>query len=361
LQEQSNARELMRFLGFANYFKEFLEDFSHRTKRLYDILRGTNVNKKKSKRVSVFVPDFEKKWTKLQRDAWQDIKDDLSSPTILTSPDRYADKMVMTDASGYGIGAVLLQRNSKTDSWRPVAFASRKLKGAETRYTVTEQECLAVVFALRKWRHYLHGGTRFEIVTDHMALRWLMSLREPRGRLARWIVEIQEFEYDRSHAPGPKLAVPDCLSRDSFKDRVTDGASGLEQESANNVREIFTLPDVADVLQGQRKDFGDIEKYAQEHEGYVIDEDGLLCREGKWRTCVVLPQDLQPQVLDDMHASPICGHYGITRTCRQIASRFWWPDFQGRCRKEDQEMFGVRAIKESRATTSRRNGCLPSN
>jgi hypothetical protein len=154
LQEPSNARELMRFLGLAKYFKELLEDFSHRTKRLYDVLRGTNVDKKKSKRVSVFVPDFEKKWTKLQRDAWQYIKDDLSSPTILTSPDRYADKMVMTDASGYGIGAVLLQRNSKTDSWRPVAFASRKLKGAETRYTVTEQECLAVMFAMRKWRHW---------------------------------------------------------------------------------------------------------------------------------------------------------------------------------------------------------------
>jgi hypothetical protein len=88
-----------------------------------------------------------------------------------------------------------------------------------------------------------------------------MSLREPRGRLARWMIEKQEFEYDISHAPGQKLAVPECLSRDSFKDRVTDGASGLEQESANNMREIYTLSDVADVLQGQRKDFGDIEKY----------------------------------------------------------------------------------------------------
>jgi RNase H-like domain found in reverse transcriptase len=56
----------------------------------------------------------------------------------------------MTDASGYGIGAVLLQRKYKTDNWRPVEFASRKLKGAATRYTVTEQECLAVVSALRK-------------------------------------------------------------------------------------------------------------------------------------------------------------------------------------------------------------------
>jgi RNase H-like domain found in reverse transcriptase len=69
-----------------------------------------------------------------------------------------------------------------------VAFASRKLKGAENRYTVTEQECLAVVFSLKKWRHFLHGGPNFDIFTDNMALRWLMSLREPLGRLARWMV-----------------------------------------------------------------------------------------------------------------------------------------------------------------------------
>jgi hypothetical protein len=101
LQEPSNAREPMRIFGLANYFNASLEDFSHRTKHLYDVLRGTNVNKKKSKRAPVFVPDFEKKWTKVQKDAWQDIKDDLSSPTILTSPHIYTDKMVMTDASGY--------------------------------------------------------------------------------------------------------------------------------------------------------------------------------------------------------------------------------------------------------------------
>jgi RNase H-like domain found in reverse transcriptase len=122
----------------------------------------------------------------------------------------------MTDASGYGVCAVLLQRGAN-GKWRQIAFASRKLKSAEVRYTVTEQECLAIVFALRKWRHYLHGGPRFNIVTDHMALRWLMSLREPRGRLARRMVEAQEFEYEISYVPGSSLVVPDCLSRDTFE------------------------------------------------------------------------------------------------------------------------------------------------
>lgn len=75
--------------------------------------------------------------------------------------------------------------------WRPIAFGARKLKGAETRYNVTEQECLAVVFALRRMRHDLHGGPTFTIVTDHIVLKWLMYSRDPRGRLARWVVGVQ--------------------------------------------------------------------------------------------------------------------------------------------------------------------------
>jgi RNase H-like domain found in reverse transcriptase len=68
------------------------------------------------------------------------------------------------------------------------------------RYAVTEQERLVIGF--RKWRHYLHGGPKFEIVTDHMALRWLMSFREPLGSFARRMAEVQEFDYEISHVPG---------------------------------------------------------------------------------------------------------------------------------------------------------------
>ena len=86
----------------------------------------------------------------------------------------------MTDASDYGIGGVLIQVD-EDGLCRPVSFISRKLKPAEKRYTVTERKCLAVVFALKKWRHYLHGGPTFSVITDHEALRWLMDLKEPRG------------------------------------------------------------------------------------------------------------------------------------------------------------------------------------
>lgn len=99
-------------------------------------------------------------------------------------PRRGAPERLLTDASGYGVGGVLHQGDGP-GIWRPVALKSRKMTNAEVKYTVTERECLAVVYALRKWRCYLHGEPNFIVETDHLSLKWLMSLKEPRGRLAR--------------------------------------------------------------------------------------------------------------------------------------------------------------------------------
>ena len=129
------------------------------------------MNKKKPKNKPVCVPDFENRWTEAQLAAWKDIKSDLCNPVYLVAPNHRAEKFLMTDASSYGIGAFLLQRATGRDRrWDPISFASRKLKGTEVNYCVTEQECLAGVWSLKKWRHYLHGGPKFGIVSDHLAL-----------------------------------------------------------------------------------------------------------------------------------------------------------------------------------------------
>jgi RNase H-like domain found in reverse transcriptase len=111
-----------------------------------------------------------------------------------------------------------------------VAFASRKQKVAEVRYTVTEKECLAVVlFGLQKFCQHLYGE-RFGVVTDHSALVWLMSLQDPNHRLARCILEFQSFDFDVEHAPGNGIImdIPDALSRDTMDKDLTLCARCLE-------------------------------------------------------------------------------------------------------------------------------------
>jgi RNase H-like domain found in reverse transcriptase len=95
-----------------------------------------------------------------------------------------------------------------------VALASRKQKGAEARHTVTEKEYVAVLFGLQKFRQHLYGEI-FGVVTDHSALVCLISLRDPKHRLARWILELQSFDFDVEHAAGNGsiMVIPDTLSR----------------------------------------------------------------------------------------------------------------------------------------------------
>jgi RNase H-like domain found in reverse transcriptase len=91
------------------------------------------------------------------------------------------------------------------------------MKGAEGRWTTSENECMGVVFGLRKFRHLLYREA-LSVVTDNNALTWLMSLSDPKDRLARWVIEVKMFAFSVEDSPGggKLMAVPDALSRDTM-------------------------------------------------------------------------------------------------------------------------------------------------
>ena len=217
LVEPASGNELMRFLGLVNFFSDFVDHFAESAAPLYDVLKGTGFSKKRNHGQKLRIPDWHIRWGEKQREAWKELKNSLSAPDVLASPERGAPKKVMTDASSYRLGGVLLQM-TKGGKWRPVSFTSRLLKLSERKYTVPEKECLAIFHALRKWRHYLHGE-RFECVTDHLALRWLLSLKDPRERLARWVVEVQDFDFTIEHRAGKELVVQQS-DQGSIMDRI---------------------------------------------------------------------------------------------------------------------------------------------
>lgn len=108
----------------------------------------------------------------------------LYDPTLETE--------VRTDASGAGLGGVILQKHGK--DWKPVAFASRKLRGAEVNYGITDLEAAAVMYAVAKFEQYIICRP-FTIVTDHNALTFLSDKRQLSPRLTRWAIQLQEFDF----------------------------------------------------------------------------------------------------------------------------------------------------------------------
>ena len=146
-----------------------------------------------------------------QQDAFEMLKQALVSYPILNQPNMSKPFILFTDASGYCMGAVLSQKDDEGRE-HPIAYISKKFKDAEIYWTVSEKECFACVWAIKKFRIYLLGQ-KFTIVTDHSALSWLMNLKDPNGRLARWSIYLQAYEFEIIHRKGLIHANADTLSR----------------------------------------------------------------------------------------------------------------------------------------------------
>ncbi|GAB1867938.1 RNA-directed DNA polymerase [Camponotus japonicus] len=231
-----------------------------------------------------------------------------------------------------GLGALLTQ--TVEDEERVIAFASRALSDPETRYSVTEHECLAVVWAIQKFRPYLEGY-RFTVITDHSSLRWLHNLKNPTGRLARWALELLEYDYEVIHRKGALHHVPDALSRmfetDSTEDTVL---------AATNSAHVTTAIDTVDLTnttdEWYRKRYKDVittpEKYTQwkviEGRLYFLRPKRVVSEivEDLDRWKLVIPQEYRKEVLRESHDMPQAGHLGTEKTYQRVAVSYFWPN-----------------------------------
>lgn len=164
-----NQKQVKQFVATASYYRRFVKNFAKIAKPLTDLTRKD----------ALFA------WTEACQEAFEALKGQLTSPNVMSYPLNDGGTFYLdVDASGVGIGAVLSQMQDNKE--RVIAYASRGLNKAERNYCVTERELLAAVYFVQYFRQYLMGR-QFIVRSDHQALVWLFSMKEPNGKIARWI------------------------------------------------------------------------------------------------------------------------------------------------------------------------------
>ena len=354
-----NVKELRSFLGLASYYRKFVAGFAELTHPLRALLReGVQYN-----------------WSENCQRAFCNLKKRLVTTPVLAYADFSKTFYVETDASGYGLGAIL-EQEQKDGKLHPVAYASRSLTPTESRYGVTELEALAVVWALKHFRAYLLGH-RTVVYTDHAALKSLWNTPNPSSKLARWGMAIQEIGPEIRYRPGRRNGNADALSRAPVQG-MTVGEGDLGSEcsgTSSTTSQSVAVVDMADseeetpegiatpaggddslpgIGREQRTDpyYADVIKYLEE--GILpTDEtkarriamasprfdliDGVLClveTRPPHRVRVAVPEKLRPILLAESHSGRFSGHFAEKGLYGMLARRYWWDGMRNDVRRQ---------------------------
>lgn len=311
----TSVTEVRRFLGMASWYRRFIPQFATLTAPLSAL-----VGKKRKWQ-----------WSEVNESAFNAIKERLVTAPVLSRPNFDLPFVVQTDASGYGIGAVLTQIHD--DGEHVISYISRTLNRAERNYGTTQRECLAVIWAIEKFRGYLEGY-KFTVVTDHHSLLWLQNIKEPTGKLCRWALRLQAFDFEIVHRKGRNHVVPDALSRllpdselnlaNNNDTECNEGTAKLsiitvQTKSTDNwYNKMLTLVSENPLNYAQwRVENEQLYKYpGNDKNQEAHDQLG-------WK--IVVPKELRNQVLKECHDNPSSGHLGVHKTYFRVKDKYYWP------------------------------------
>lgn len=286
------AKEVRRFIGLISWYRRFVENFATRISPLTRLTRKNQT----------FI------WDDAAEKAFLDIKQCLISAPILTCPDFSRPFTIQTDASLVGLGCVLTQEFPEGE--KVIAYASRSLTAQESKYSTTELECLSLIYGVEKFRPYIEG-VHFTVITDHYSLKWLHNLKNPSGRLVRWALRLQGYDFTVVHRKGTMHAVPDALSRAVCFIDVTEGDydnwySKLFQNIRDKPRQYPKFKIVNNKI-------------------YKLVISGYQQYQSEYDWKIVIPKKLRCAVLLENHNDAAAGHLGFFKTLKRIAATYYWP------------------------------------
>ncbi|KAL0185658.1 hypothetical protein M9458_017328, partial [Cirrhinus mrigala] len=282
----TSLKQLQRFLGFANFYRRFIQGFSATAAPLTALT-------KPSHGAFHLTPEA------IQ--AFKTLCNLFTTAPVLTHPNPDKPFVVEVDASDVGVGAVLSQRGPD-GKLHPCSFFSRKFNPTQQRYGVGDRELLAIKWALEEWRHWLQGcGDPFTVWTDHQNLTVIRQTKQLNPRQARWALFFEHFNFQLSYRPGSKNSKADAISRQHQRDSTTSEAAPV-------------LP--SNVILASLR-WGLEERFRQSHSQNPPPSDTPTGR-------LFVPDTLRQEVLQWGHDSTLAGHPGVQRTITLIARAFWW-------------------------------------
>lgn len=331
------VKEVQSFLGFCNFYRKFVPEYSRLAKPL------TNLTRK----------DQPWQWREPESHAFEALKTALMSAPLLRHFQQGLETQVETDASGGVVAGVLQQRQEDDHEWHPVAYYSESMQGAELNYPIHDKELKAVVRALELWRAELVGLDHFEIVTDHRALVYFMEKRLLNQRQANWAGTLSGYSFTMTYRPGTENTVADALSRKAQELRTLKSRQEAERTMAMfkwaNADETHAVPILSNIdilnaletapeppplsgvlltdalLKANLEDPA-LEAYRQKAReaipNWTFQQDYVLYKN---RLVVSDADHLRTRVIDDAHSRLLAGHPGKNKTRRTIATAYWWP------------------------------------
>ena len=303
--------DVRAFLGLAGYYRKFVNNFSKISAPLSELLKKEN--------------KFQ--WGEKQSIAFETLKKSVSTAPVLVLPDPSLPYVVDTDASGYALGSALLQDHGQ--GLQPVAYMSKKMLDAEKNYTVREQEMLAIICALKEWRHYLHGS-KFKIITDHDSLKYIDTQKNQlSSRQARWAEFMSQFDYDIIYRQGKDNIVADTLSRRPDHKNNNNNQNSSNHISLNNLNASNIIIDddslLKEIKNGYKKDrkCKKMEKYGYKLP-YRKDENNNIIY---YNDQIYIPKipSIMNMILNEVHDSIIGGHVGMNKTLELVQRKYYWP------------------------------------
>ncbi|XP_042958052.1 uncharacterized protein LOC122293563 [Carya illinoinensis] len=271
-----SLKALRGFLGLTGYYRKFIKDYG-----------------------SIAAP----------LTAFKKLKEAVTSPPVLRLPDFSKSFTIECDASGIGLGAVLMQEG------QPIAFYSKALKGKALLLSTYEKELLALVSAVAKWRPYLLGGV-FQVKTDQQALKYLLEQRVGTETQQKWLSKLIGYDFTIDYKRGKENQVADALSRKSEEQTatlalITFPTSLWIEELKQSYQLCSPIREIYEKLQ-----------HGSEGPKHFTLQQGLLLRKGK--IVVVSDSAFKTKVLYYIHNSPQAGHMGYHKTLHRAKQDFYW-------------------------------------